>query len=119
MSDLISRKYVVSELLKEREHYPPMVAERYSFGVKLPHRFNQAMRGGIRKALRIAETAPAVDAVEVVRCRDCLNCGMNASIKYDGYRDDVRLCMLHGIAILPDDYCSGGVKADVEVGSDD
>lgn len=71
MSDLISRKYVVSELLKEREHYPPMVAERYSFGVKLPHHFNQAMRGGIRKALRIAETAPAVDAVEVVMCKDC------------------------------------------------
>lgn len=61
------------------------------------------------------EQAPTVDAVEVVRCRDCLNCGMKASIKYDGYRDDVRLCMLHGIAILPDDYCSGGVKADVEV----
>ena len=63
--DLISRKYVVKELLKEREHFPPMVAERYSFGVKLPHRFNQAMRGGIRKALRIAEQAPAVDAESV------------------------------------------------------
>lgn len=61
------------------------------------------------------EKAPAVDAVEVVRCRDCLNCGMKASIKYDGFRDDVRLCMLHGIAILPDDYCSGGVKAEAEV----
>lgn len=72
-TDLISRKYVVKELLKEREHFPPMVAERYSFGVKLPHRFNQAMRGGIRKALRIAETAPSVDAVEMVRCRDCVN----------------------------------------------
>lgn len=64
-NDLISRKYVIKELLKEREHYPPMVAERYSFGVKMPHSFNQAMRGGIRKALRIAETAPAVDAEPV------------------------------------------------------
>ena len=71
MSDLISRKYVIRELLKEREHYPPMVAERYSLGVKLPHHFNQAMRGGIRKGLRIVETAPAIDAVEVVRCGDC------------------------------------------------
>ena len=62
-NDLISRKYVIAELLKERERFPPMVAERYSFGVKLPHRFNQAMRGGIRKGLRIVETAPAVDAV--------------------------------------------------------
>lgn len=69
MSDLISRKYVIRELLKEREHYPPMVAERYSFGVKLPHHFNQAMRGGIRKGLRIAETAPAIDAEPVRHSR--------------------------------------------------
>lgn len=64
------------------------------------------------------DDAPGVDAVEVVRCKDCLNCGMKASIKYDGYRDDVRLCMLHGIAVLPDDYCSGGVKMDAEVSND-
>lgn len=64
-NDLISRKYVVRELLKEREHFPPMVAERYSFGVKLPNHFNQAMRGGIRKGLRIVETAPAVDVEPV------------------------------------------------------
>lgn len=63
----------------------------------------------------LVKDAPTVDAVEVVRCKDCLNCGMKASIKYDGYRDDVRLCMLHGIAVLPDDYCSGGVKMDAEV----
>lgn len=62
MHDLISRKALVAALIKEREQYPPMVAERYSFGVKLPHRFNQAMRGGIRKALRLVETAPAIDA---------------------------------------------------------
>ena len=55
-----------------------------------------------------------IDAVQVVRCRDCLNFGIKASIKYDGYRDDVRLCMLHGIPVLPDDYCSGGVKMDLE-----
>ena len=67
--DMISRKYVVKELLKEREQYPPMVAERYSFGVKSPHRFNQATRGGIRKALRIVETAPAVDAEPVRHAR--------------------------------------------------
>ena len=57
----------------------------------------------------------AVDAVEVVRCKDCLNCGIKAAVKYDGYRDDVRLCILHGIPVLPDDYCSGGAKMDVEV----
>ena len=90
MSDLISRKYVVRELLKEREHYPPMVAERYSFGVKLPHHFNQAMRGGIRKCLRIVETAPTAD-VEPVRhgrwilvheeLSECSVCGMIRNIR--------------------------------------
>lgn len=68
-NDLISRKALVAALIKEREQYPPMVAERYSFGVKLPHRFNQAMRGGIRKALRLVETAPAVEATPVRHAR--------------------------------------------------
>lgn len=77
----------------------------------LDERYYRAMK----RAEAFVEEMPAVDAVEVVRCKDCLNCGMKASIKYDGYRDDVRLCMLHGIAVLPDDYCSGGVKMDAEV----
>ena len=64
-NDLISRKALVAALLEEREHYPPETAERYSFGVKLPNRFNQAMRGGIRKALRLIEIAKAVDAEPV------------------------------------------------------
>lgn len=68
--------------------------------------------------LEAINNMPTVDAVEVIRCRDCLNCGMKASIKYDGYRDDVRLCMLHGIPVLPNDYCSGGVKMDAEVSDD-
>lgn len=68
-NDLISRKYIIKELLKEREKFPAMVEERYSFGVKIPRKFNQALRGGIRKALRIAETAPAVDAEPVRRGR--------------------------------------------------
>lgn len=68
-NDLISRKYIIKELLEEREKFPAMVEERYSFGVKIPRKFNQALRGGIRKALRIVETAPAVDAEPVRRGR--------------------------------------------------
>lgn len=33
------------------------------------------MRGGIRKGLRAVETAPAVDAVEIVRCKECVHRG--------------------------------------------
>ena len=101
--DLISRKYVVRELLKEREHYPPMVAERYSFGVKLPHHFNQAMRGGIRKALRIAETAPAIDAVQVVRCKYCIHL-----TRSPWNRVDMGWCKLYGHNRKMDYYCASG-----------
>lgn len=106
MSDLISRKYVVKELLKEREHYPAMVAERYSFGVKTPHRFNQAMRGGIRKALRIAETAPAVDAVEVVRCRDCKHWGTG----YGGETEYGKVCEFANYMVGANGYCLYGER---------
>jgi hypothetical protein len=84
VGDLISRKALVKELLKERDRYPPMIEERYSFGVKAPSNFNMHIRGGIRKALRAAETAPSVDAEPVrhatwdsidngtIRCSRCL-----------------------------------------------
>ena len=101
-NDLISRKYVICELLKEREHYPPMVAERYSFGVKLAHHFNQAMRGGIRKGLRIAETAPAIDAVEVVRCGDCKHWGTG----YGGETENVKVCEYANYMIGKYGYCA-------------
>ena len=116
MGDLISRKYVVKELLKEREHFPPMVAERYSLGVKLPHRFNQAMRGGIRKALRIAETAPAVEA-EPVRhgewkeasgCRTiCNNCGHYPLYDYFGRLKLSPYCWFCGVKMRGDKVGEG------------
>lgn len=105
MSDLISRKHVVRELLRERERYPAEVAERYSFGVKLPNRFNQAMRGGIRKALRIAETAPTIDAVAVVRCKDCRYWDKYMQLP-TGLRFCERLCQHHSGGF----YCAYGQK---------
>lgn len=49
MGDLISRKWMIKELLKERDHYPPMAEERYSFGVKVPHSFNMASENSLPK----------------------------------------------------------------------
>ena len=68
-NDLISRKALVKALIAERDKHPPEMTERYSFGAKVPCRFNQAIRGGIRKALREIEMAPAVDAAPVVHGR--------------------------------------------------
>ena len=58
--DLISRKALVKALIEERDKFPPETVERYTCGAKVPNLFNQAVRGGIRKGLRLVETAPAV-----------------------------------------------------------
>lgn len=59
---------------------------------------------------------PTIDAVEVVRCRDCLNAVKMKKQLCKGlhYREDAMVCGLKGHVVLPDDYCSGGVKADTE-----
>ena len=58
-SDLISRKALVKAILEERDKifgtYCSTQLERYG----------QSMRGGIRRALRCVETAPAVDAIPI------------------------------------------------------
>ena len=104
-------------VLVERDKIPLEVVPRYNFGVPEPYRHGQAMRGGIRKALREIETSPTVDAVEVVRCKDCLNAmKMPESVReYFGYREDVLDCGVGGGVMLPDDYCSKGCKMDAEV----
>lgn len=94
MHDLISRKWIVKELLKERDKYPPMKEERYSFGVKVPNNFCMHMRGGIRKGLRLAETAPTA----VVCCKDCIHSSLLGSTElaeespWKHYRKDCRVC---------------------------
>ena len=99
-NDLISRKALVKALIAERDKHPPETIDRYSFGVKIPSRFNQAIRGGIRKALREVEMAPAVDAVEVVRCKDC------------AYKDIPQCCpcQISGFKVTADWYCPMGVR---------
>lgn len=68
---LIDATDLVRRVLEERDKIRLEVVPRYGFGVPVPDRHGQAMRGGIRKALREIETSPTIDAVEVVRCRDC------------------------------------------------
>ena len=52
--------------------------------------------------------APAVDAVEVVRCKDCVNMGKLVK----GYKDGCGCCMVHGWIVSPEDFCSWGETAD-------
>ena len=57
---------IICDILKERDRIGVEKEERYGLGVRVPNRHGASMRGGIRKALRIIETAPTAD-VEPVR----------------------------------------------------
>ena len=57
---------IIKAIIEERDKIPLMRnTER--------DRHGDAMRGGIRKALRLIEIAPVLDAVIVVRCKNCAN----------------------------------------------
>lgn len=62
---LIDATEVVKNIVAERDEIP------YELVSEKPFKHGNSMRGGIRKALRCIEQAPTVDAVPVVRCREC------------------------------------------------
>ena len=56
-----------------------------------------SIRCGVRLARNMVEDEPTVDAVEVVRCKDCI---------YKNFR----ICYAHFAEVREDDYCSRGRK---------
>ena len=69
---LIDANAVVKAILEERDKIPRTIATApYEPWAEKPYHAGDQMRGGIRKALRCIEQAPTVDAVPVVRCREC------------------------------------------------
>lgn len=76
MSRLVDANEVVKAILAERDKIPRTVSTApYELGTEKPYHAGDQMRGGIRKALRCIEQAPTVDAVPVVRCRECKHLG--------------------------------------------
>ena len=59
---------------------------------------------------------PGVDAVEVVRCKDCLNAmKVEKQLLRDlRFREDAVVCGMTGQVVLQENYCSGGVKEEVK-----
>lgn len=62
---------IITAILQERDAIPLLVVRDRYLANREPNKHGNAMRGGLRKALRIIEQAPVVDAVEVVRCKNC------------------------------------------------
>lgn len=62
-------------------------------------------------AMIAVDSVLAVDAVEVVRCKDCVNMGKRLPM-LKGYREDCGWCVMNGHAVLPEDFCSNGETAD-------
>ena len=93
---LIDGNEVVKNIVAERDKIP------YELVSEKPFKHGNSMRGGIRKALRCVEQAPTVDAVEVVRCKDC---------KYLMFSDCYGECGKGHMGIVsPDDFCSYGER---------
>lgn len=56
------------------------------------------------RTLHLLDEAPAVDAVEVVRCKDCKHCSQNTP-------DGLHWCEENEIgALMDDDFCSYGER---------
>ena len=98
MSRLIDANAVVKAILAERDKIPRTITTApYELGTEKPYHAGDQMRGGIRKALRCIEQAPTVDAVPVVRCRECKHLG------YCGDATNLEVMGFYG-------YCSRGER---------
>ena len=76
---LIDANEAIKNIVAERDKIP------YELVSEKPFKHGNSMRGGIRKALRCIEQSPTVDAVPVVRCKDCIR-------RYD--TDECPMCFL-------------------------
>ena len=113
MSRLIDANEVVKEILAERDKIPRTVPTApYELGTEKPYHAGDQMRGGIRKALRCIEQAPTVDAVPVVRCRECKHWKPSGSKAGNSFSDMEYIggCEFTNYYRSESDFCSYGEK---------
>ena len=96
---LIDATKVVKNIVAERDKIP------YELVSEKPFKHGNSMRGGIRKALRCIEQAPTVDAVPVVRCREC-----KYRFKNNGHDKSGCPIIDANIWMDDDDFCSYGER---------
>ena len=102
---------IIKAILDERNKIPLIInTERYIPNWQ-PNLNGNAMRGGIRKALSVIEQAPVVDAVPVVRCKDCIHRGweLECPMCFDEWDEND----IHTVDHTTDDgFCHKGAKMD-------
>ena len=98
---LIDANEVVKNIVSERDKIP------YELVSEKPFKHGNSMRGGIHKALHCVEQAPTVDAVPVVRCRECVHYEMGVCLKI---YDDGAASSYAWQERKPDDFCSYGKR---------
>lgn len=96
MDDLISREALKKAIAVARTNYNtcPDYNELFKY-------FSEVVSAMI-------DEMPTVHAVEVVRCKDCVNMGKLVK----GYKEGCGCCMVHGWIVSPEDFCSWGETAD-------
>ena len=99
MGDLISRSALLDSLKKSKDGLQK-IYEGLQSESELDICSGQIVTF-IEAILRVKE-APAVDAVEVVRCKDCQNRTQSGGM--------VLHCSLNGIEVDDDDFCSYGER---------
>ena len=62
---------------------------------------------------KIIDTAPTIDAVPVVRCKDCVTCTARKKKNGEVY---FYWCVFHDMAVEENDFCSHGERKDGEEG---
>lgn len=108
---LIDATPLVREILDVRDKIPRTVPPRpYEFGEQINEAGNM-VRGGIRKALHCIETAPTIDAVPVVRCRECKHWG-DHDVEVPGETDKIKACGWAIWMVGENGFCVFGERRD-------
>lgn len=85
MSDLITRDEALKAIVDERTHTL------------------------LQAWINIKNTVPSVDAVEVVRCKECRHWCNHKDADYD-QSEFTYYCEVHGISLTGNDFCSYGER---------
>lgn len=112
MARYIDEAELVRAIIRERDKIPLKTpCATYELLDEKPNQIGEAMRGGIRKALRCISEAPTADVVKVVRCKDCkwyqegkLLAPNKFCFRLQHPPEDRKI----GYNYAPDDFCSYG-----------